>query len=222
MFRTVSTLIRASVAEADEELTERTATTLLAQHLRDAKTELAARKAGLAHLMAREAREARSLEAMAEMLTRRETEAQTALNAGDEELAEAIADDMLRLEDEIAAAKAAARRLAHDIAKARTAQDIAERAFGQLSDQLRAARATGPAAIPPDTALKRAAAVAETLKSREAQAADLAEAYERMEKDASAQSLDAKLAASGLFDDKAERRADLLKRIKKFNKGEKK
>ncbi len=53
MFRTVTTLFRAGVAEADEDLQDRMAPALLAQHLRDAKGELARYRAGLAALMAR-------------------------------------------------------------------------------------------------------------------------------------------------------------------------
>ena len=98
MFRTVTTLFRAGVAEADEDLQDRTASTLLAQHLRDAKAELARHKAGLAALMARETKEARLEQALAEKLTRRESEVETALTASDDALAADIADDMLRIE----------------------------------------------------------------------------------------------------------------------------
>ena len=219
MFRTVTTLFRAGVAEADEDLQDRTASTLLAQHLRDAKTELTRHRASLAALMARETKEARLGEALAEKLARRETEVETALAASDEELAADIAEDMLRVEDEIRAATKERDRLKAEVAKARAAQDAAERTFKQLSDQLRIARtrAVSPLTVQ-TTSLKQAEAAAERLKCRMERDEDIAAAYEQMETTVAEQDLDTKLKASGLFDDKAARRDAILERIK--SKGE--
>jgi len=219
MFRTVTTLFRAGVAEADEDLQDRTASTLLAQHLRDAKTELTRHRASLAALMARETKEARLGEALAEKLARRETEVETALAASDEELAADIAEDMLRVEDEIRAATKERDRLKAEVAKARAAQDAAERTFKQLSDQLRIARtrAVSPLTVQ-TTSLKQAEAAAERLKCRMERDEDIAAAYEQMETTVAEQDLDTKLKASGLFDDKAARRDAILEHIK--SKGE--
>ena len=219
MFRTVTTLFRAGVAEADEDLQDRTASTLLAQHLRDAKTELTRHRASLAALMARETKEARLGEALAEKLARRETEVETALAALDEELAADIAEDMLRVEDEIRAATKERDRLKAEVAKARAAQGAAERTFKQLSDQLRIARtrAVSPLTVQ-TTSLKQAEAAAERLKCRMERDEDIAAAYEQMETTVAEQDLDTKLKASGLFDDKAARRDAILERIK--SKGE--
>lgn len=219
MFRTVTTLFRAGVAEADEDLQDRTASTLLAQHLRDAKTELTRHRASLAALMARETKEARLGEALAEKLARRETEVETALAASDEELAADIAEDMLRVEDEIRAATKERDRLKAEVAKARAAQGAAERTFKQLSDQLRIARtrAVSPLTVQ-TTSLKQAEAAAERLKCRMERDEDIAAAYEQMETTVAEQDLDTKLKASGLFDDKAARRDAILERIK--SKGE--
>lgn len=219
MFRTVTTLFRAGVAEADEDLQDRTASTLLAQHLRDAKAELARHRAGLAALMARETKAARLEDALAEKLTRRETEVETALAASDEALAADIAEDMLRVEDEISAAVEERARLKAEVAKARAAQAAAEQTFKHLTDQLRIARtrAVSPRTIQ-TTSLKQAEAAAERLKCRMERDEDIAAAYEQMETTAQEQDLDAKLKASGLFDDKAARRDAILDRIK--SKGE--
>lgn len=219
MFRTVTTLFRAGVAEADEDLNDRMASTLLAQHLRDAKAELTRHRAGLAALMARETKEARLGEALAEKLTRREVEVETAFAASDEALAADIAEDMLRVEDEICAATEERERLRAEIAKARAAQDTAERSFKQLSDQLRIARtrAVSPRTMQ-TTSLKQAEAAAERLKCRMQRDEDIAAAYEQMETTVAEQNLHAKLKASGLFDDKVARRDAILERIK--SKGE--
>lgn len=219
MFRTVTTLFRAGVAEADEDLQDRTASTLLAQHLRDAKAELARHRAGLAALMAREAKSARLEMALAEKLSRREAEVETAFAASDEALAADIAEDMLRVEDDIRSANEERGRLRAEVAKARAAQDAAEQTFKQLSDQLRIARtrAVSPRTIQ-TTSLKQAEAAAERLKCRMERDEDIAAAYEQMETTTQEQGLDAKLKASGLFDDKAARRDAILDRIK--SKGE--
>ncbi len=221
MFRTVTTLLRAGVAEADEDLSDRMASTLLAQHLRDAKAELARHRAGLAALMAREAKEARLAEALAEKMARRETEVETAFAAADDALAVDIAEDMLRVEDEIRVAAEERQRLKAEVAKARAAQDTAERTFTQLTDQLRIARtrAVSPRTMQ-TTSLKQAEAAAERLKCRMERDEDIATAYEQMETTVAEQDLDARLKASGLFDDKAARRDAILNRIK--SKGEKK
>ncbi len=219
MFRTVTTLFRAGVAEADEDLQDRTATTLLAQHLRDAKAELARHRAALAALMACETKATRLGEALAEKLSRREAEVKTALAASDEALAADIAEDMLRVEDEISAANDERARLKAEIVKARTAQDAAEKTFKQLTDQLRIARtrAMSPRTIQ-TTSLKQAEAAAERLKCRMERDDDIAAAYEQMETTVAERDLDARLKASGLFDDKAARRDAILERIK--SKGE--
>lgn len=219
MFRTVTTLFRAGVAEADEDLNDRMASTLLAQHLRDAKAELARHRAGLAALMARETKEARLGEALAEKLGRRETEVETALAASDEGLAADIAEDMLRVEDEIATSAEERERLKAEVAKARAAQDAAEQTFKKLSVQLRIARtrAASPRTIQ-TTSLKQAEVAAARLKCRMERDDDIAAAYEKMETTIAEQDLDTKLKASGLFDDKAARRNAILDRIK--SKGE--
>ena len=216
MFRTVTTLFRAGVAEADEDLQDRMAPALLAQHLRDAKGELARQGAGLAALMAREAKETRLETALADKLAQREAEVETALAAEDSKLAEAIAEDMLRIEDEVQAVAKERARLTAEVAKERAAQDGAERTFAQLTDQSRT-RAASPRTIQ-TTSLKQAEQAAGRLAARMERDEDIAAAYERMETSAKEQDLDAKLKSSGLFDDRAKRRDDILARIK--SKGE--
>ena len=219
MFRTLNTLIRASVAEAEEDLSDRNACTLLAQHLRDARAELARHRAGLAALIARETKETRVETGLIEQMKRREEEAGTALAAGDDALAADIADDMLRIEEEIERSRTERRRVSAEVAKARTGLDAAERTFNQLSDQLRMARARAPSPHAPQcSSLKQAEHAAARLQTRMERQDDLAAAYEQMKTSAEAQDLNAKLKASGLFDDRAERRDAILNRIK--TKGE--
>ena len=88
-----------------------------------------------------------------------------------------------------------------------------------LTDQLRIARtrAASPRALK-STALKEAEAAAARMTCRMERDEDIAAAYERMEVSVAEQNIDAKMKASGLFDDTAKRRDEILNRIK--SKGE--
>lgn len=224
MLSTLSTLFRAGHAEAEEALVDRNATTLLAQHLRDARTDLTARKAATARLMARETETARRRNDLGLRITRREDEARKALKAGDESLAEDIANDILALEDKRDTLTADCDALSAQVAAAREGLDEAEARFDVLTDQLRRSRdqsltrrAAAPGAPPPDP-LRRAAEVAETMKARDCRRADMDAAYQRLDMTAPEAALDERIKATGLNDDTAARRAALMKRIKEDKK----
>ena len=220
MLSTLSTLFRAGRAEAEEALVDANATTLLAQHLREARTDLTARKAATARLMARETDIARRRNDLGLRITRREEEARKALAAGDDDLAEDIANDILKLEDKRGVLTGDCEALAAQIVSAREALDEAESRFAEMTEQLRRSRdqslmrrATAPGMPPPDP-LRRAAEVAETMKARDCRRADMDAAYQRLEMTAPEASLDDRIRKSGVNDDSAARRAALLKRIK--------
>lgn len=220
MLSTLSTLFRASRAEAEEALVDQTATTLLAQHLRDARTELTARKAATARLMARETETARRRNDLGLRISRREDEARRALASGDESLAEDVANDILKLEDKRGVLAGDCDALGAQIAAAREGLDEAEGRFSALTEQLRRSRdqsltrrAVVPGAPPPDP-LRRAAEVAETMKARDCRRADMDAAYHRLDVTAPEAALDLRIKAAGLNDDTSIRRAALLKRIK--------
>lgn len=220
MLSTLSTLFRASHAEAEEALVDRNAATLLAQHLRDARTDLTARKAATARLMARETETARRRNDLGVRISRREDEARKALAAGDDRLAEDIANDILKLEDKRNALTAECDALAAQVSTAREGLDDAEERFADLTDQLRLSRdqavthrAARPGAPPPDP-LRRAAEVAQTLKARDHRRADMDAAYKRLEMTAPEAALNDRIKSAGLNDDSAARRDALLKRIK--------
>ncbi|MEM8755080.1 MAG: PspA/IM30 family protein, partial [Pseudomonadota bacterium] len=204
MFETLTTLFRARSAEAEEALIDRNAVTLLAQHLRDAKAEIAGARAAIARLMAREAERDRALAALAETLARREREAAAALAKGDEGLAADLAEAILKLEDRRAEEAAAQKTLRARIAEAREALEGAERRFSDLADELRFAkearltrRAVG--SPPPRAgALDKAAETAAALKAQTARMDDMAAAWARLDREAAAEDLDARVAAAGL------------------------
>lgn len=219
MFQTLSTLFRARAAEAEETLIDRNAVTLLAQHLRDAKAEIARSRAAIARLMAKETERGRSLDRLSEDILKREREAKAAMEADQDDLAADLAEAILALEDRKAAEEDAQRALARRIAEARGRLAESERRFGDLTDQLRAAREASLArlpagvTVPTASALDRAVETAATLKARDERLADLEDAYRRMDDEAPEPSLDARVAAAGLDKEKEARRAALMKRL---------
>lgn len=225
MFQTLSTLFRARAAEAEEELIDRNAITLLAQHLRDAKAEIARSRAAIARLMARETERKRGLDRLGADILRREGEAKAALDAGEDALAEEIADAIMTLEDRKAAETEAMRGLAGRIEEARTRLTANERRFDDLADQLRLAREASLSRAPVGhapcpNALERAVETAATLKARDQRLEDLEDAYRRLDGEGPEASLDARIAAAGLDQEKAKRRDALMNRIK--SKGDRK
>lgn len=219
MFETLTTLFRARAAEAEEGLIDRNAITLLAQHLRDARAEIARSRAAVARLMAREAERGRALDALASAILAREAEAAAAMDKGDEELAADIAEAILALEDRKAADEAARAKLATQIADSRTRLEASERRLVGLTDQLRAAREAGlarhvvGATIPTASALDRAVETARTLKERDQRLADLEDAHRRLETETEAETLDARIREAGLDKTHEARRKALLNRI---------
>ncbi|MEM7545708.1 MAG: PspA/IM30 family protein [Pseudomonadota bacterium] len=227
MFETLTTLFRARTAEAEEGLIDRNAVTLLAQHLRDARAEMAGARAAIARLMAREAEQSRALDALKAKIKLRETEAKIAIDKGEDDLAADIADAIIALEDRIEADEATRASLATRIREARERMQASELRLTSLTDQLRAARDTSLTrssvgiAAPTTSALEKAVETARVLKARDQRLADLDEAHQRLDAEVGAETLDARIAAAGLSDEKAKRREALLKRITKPNKGDK-
>ena len=225
MFQTLNTLFRARAAEAEEALVDRNAVSLLAQHLRDAKTEIARSRAAVARLMARRTERGRNLDALAGEILKREGEARKAIRAGEDDLAADIADAVIALEDRKAAETAADLDLAARIDDARARLAASEAQYRSLADQLRAAREASLSRVPPGiapraSALEKAVETAATLKARDARLADLEDAYRKLDEAPEAQSLDARIEAAGLDDARRKRREDLMKRL--ASKGDKK
>lgn len=219
MFETLATLFRARTAEAEEALAEANAVSLLAQHLRDAKAELARSRAAVAGMMAREAERGRAIDRLAAEAKRREAEAKAALEAGEEALAGDLADAALDLDDRRAAEERARRVLAERIADARTRLEAAEGRYRDLADQLRIAREaklsrTPPGAAPTASALEKAVEAAERLKTRDDRLDDLEAAYRRLDGERPETSLDARVKAAGLDREREARKAALMNRLK--------
>lgn len=218
--RTLTTLLRATFAEADEGLQRANAKTLLAQHLRDARAELAARKGRLAQLMAIQARERRSCAALDAKIAERKGEARIALAAGQDDLATAVADEIVRLQDRIEKHGEEDSQLAGRIVLARSQLAEAERLLAELTDQLRLSRTRSTPSPGREFALDRAEAAARLLAERDQSDADLNDAWRQLQADDPEQSLKARLDASGLFDSRPKRRNALITELRTELEGE--
>ena len=140
MIRTLQTLFRATAAEAEEALIDANGTTLLAQHLRDAKENVKRGQQTCATLMARRTVETKRLESLTKEIEDREGQARAALAAGQDDLATEIADRIVTLEDHRSQAHAAIADLDQRIGKMRESLSSADRRIASLAADLRMAR----------------------------------------------------------------------------------
>jgi phage shock protein A len=222
VFQTLRVLARATFASAEEELESRNATAILAQHLREAKAELNGAYGRIATLMAQRKEEARRVEKLDALGAKRMEEGRRAMEMGEEALAEEIADDMAALEAEReASAKHGAELDAH-IARLRRGTEAADRQIRALAADLRAAQsaervrridgaATCGRPSPTESALTRAHDVAERLKDRDVQRADLAEAMATLREETE---LDDRLKKAGVAEKTKGRSAEILESFK--------
>lgn len=141
MITTLRTLFRASAAEAEEALIDANGTRLLAQHLRDARTDVEQSRRMCASLMARRSAEDRRIEKLTEEVARREEQVRAALAADQSDLATDIADRIVILEDQRAQARTACQDLDTRIASLRERLSDADRRIATLAADLRMARA---------------------------------------------------------------------------------
>ena len=207
MFKTVFTLIRGSVAVAEEELQDRTALLILDQQMRDAAAAVERGKRALALAIAQDQQEGKRLEATCARIADLEVRAGAALDAGREDLAREAARAIANLEAERDTAKTARALFAAEIARLKRHVASAEARISELdrgrriaraSEAVRALRRGGiEAARPYECTLPEAEATLKRLRERqiEAQAAD--EALMELDSATSALSVAEKLAEQG-------------------------
>lgn len=140
MITTLRTLFRASAAEAEEALIDANGARLLAQHLRDAQTDVDQSRRMCATLMARRSAETRRIENLTAEIGRREEQARAALAAGQTQLAADIADRIVVLEDQRSQAQTAVQDLNARISTLRNGLSEADRRIASLAGDLRMAR----------------------------------------------------------------------------------
>ena len=182
MFKTILTLVRGSVAVAEEELESRTALTLLDQQMRDAAAAVERAKRTLALAIAQDQQEGRRLDATCARIADLEVRAAAAL--GREDLAREAAQSIAALEADRDAALTARALFAAEITRLKRHVASAEARITELDRGRRIARASEAvrnlrrggieAARPYEATLPEAERTLKRLRERqmEAQAAD--------------------------------------------------
>lgn len=142
MLKTLSDLLRGTVADQAQAIHDANAVVLLRQQIRDAAGALAVARRELAIAMAHQAGETRAVEALTERAVALEESAAKALADGREDLATQAAIRIAALEDEVADRRAALDGFAADVARLRRLVEDGERRLRDLDRGLQAARAT--------------------------------------------------------------------------------
>ena len=221
MFKTLSTLFRATAAEAEEALFDANAIRLLEQRLREANLAFEAMKRDLAMVLAEETGEARAVAAIGERLVKQEAEARTALAAGRDDEALDIADRIASLEDERAGHDDARQRCGEAARRIRAGLDDNARLLAELKRGLTTARAAAATARSRDRAarhrlvgedaFREARITLERVRSRQIEDQDFSDALGKVERDIASRS-----GAASAFTDRPRTSAKaVLERLRK-------
>lgn len=191
MFKTLSTLFKAQVAEAEEAIFDANATRLLEQRIREASSAFEAGKRDLALVLAEEAGERRCAEAADAKVRDLDAEALAALDAGDEAVARETAQRIAFATDEAAAHRAAAADCAEAAARLRAVLERHVRLLAELKRGLATTRAAAAldrvserscrAAGLSDSAIQEARRTLERIRSRQSRQRDFDEAMDQVE-----------------------------------------
>lgn len=224
MFKTITTIVRGSVAEAEEAVFDANATRILAQQLRDAATALEISKRELACAMAHRASEQRALEALDARAADLETASVDAVKGDREDLASEVATLLAAVEDERRARADAIQKFDVEILRLRQMSEDGRRRLDDLrrglemaraQEALRRAGANGRRALSTGTgALREAEATLVRIRQTNRQADDEHRALEELERIESGRDLDQRLAEAGFGRQVKTRSADVLARFK--------
>lgn len=193
MLKTLSTLFRAQVAEAEEAIFDANATRLLEQRLREANAAFEAGKRDLAMVLAEEAGEHRLAADLGQRIAEEEAAAIKALEAGRESEAERLAERIATATDDQKAHKDAAANCGEAAARIRRALESNARLLAELKRGLATAKAAAAVnranarslstAGVTDSAIQDARRTLERIRVRQGEQTDFVEAMERVERD---------------------------------------
>lgn len=224
MLKLLTTLVRGTLAEAEEAAFDQNATRVLAQQLRDAATALELGKKELACAMAHRASEARAASMLADRIDALEQGAADALDGGRTELAEEAATVIAAVEDERKDRQAAIERFDHDIARLRRLTEEGQRRLRDLTRGLEMARAqealnragaNGRRAFASGTgALREAEDTLARIRVNNTRCEDVSAALDELERKSGGADLDERMASAGFGPKVKTRPADILARIK--------
>lgn len=224
MLKTLTTLLRGSIAEAEEAVLDANAIRMLEQQMRDAAAALENSKRELACAMAHQSGEQRAIQALDERIAELETGAREALEAGRDDLAEEAAVVIAVTEDERNDRKAAVDRFAVDIRRLRMLSEDGRLRLSELrrglelaraQDALRRAGANGRRALATGTgALREAEATLHRIRERHCRDDDAAAALDELERSGTVTSVADRLAAAGFGPNLKTRPHDVLARLR--------
>lgn len=193
MLKTLTTLLRATVADAEEVLFDANAIKLLEQRLREANAAFDAGKRDLAMVLAEEAGACRAAASLAERIARMEADAAAAIGAANTALAEDIADRIAALEDERLGHLDTRVRCADAAKRIRAGLEENARLLSELRRGLTTARAaaalersrdrTARSKLCNEDSFREARVTLERVRTRQAQRADFDEALSTVERD---------------------------------------
>ena len=224
MLKTLTTLLRGAVAEAEDAVFDANAIRVLEQHLRDAAGALEHSKRELACAMAHQASEERAVAALSMRIAELETSARQALSANREDLAEEAATIIAANEDERAERQAAVDRFSTDVRRLRQMSEDGRKRLAELrrglelaraQDALRRAGANGRRALAKGTgALREAETTLIKIRDLQSRDDDVAAALDELERQGSSADLSDRLAAAGFGSKPKSKPSDVLARLK--------
>jgi phage shock protein A len=224
MLKTITTLIRGSIAEADEAVFDANATRFLSQQLRDAAAALEHSKRELACAMAHRASEGRAIEALDKRATDLETAAIDAINGKRDDLATEVATILAAIADERRERADAAARFDVDIQRLKQMTEDGRRRLDELrrglemaraQEALRRAGANGRRALATGTgALREAETTLQRIRTTNARDDDAHRALEELERVQSGKDLDQRLSDAGFGTSIKTRADDVLNRLR--------
>lgn len=219
----IVTAIRGGAREVGEAIVDTNATRIYAQEIEDAKAHLKQAKDSLAKVMAKEMQAQRDIERLQGDIKRYEDNAVSALNAGNEGLAEEVADRIVELEDELKAQQQAKAKYAAHIVKLKdmiknTETKIREHerelAMVKTTDSVqKATKSINEHVYGGGSKLVDARESLERIKARQQESEDEMAAVAQLEGELGPQSLDEKLKAAGIGEATAHK-GDVLARLR--------
>lgn len=224
MIKLFTTLVRGTIAEAEEAAFDQHATAILTQQLRDAATALEHAKKELACAMAHRASEIRAADMLSQQITELEDSAIEALDGNRADLAEEAAVVIAATEDERRDRSAAIARFDSEITRLQRLTEDGQRRLRELRRGLEMARAqealnragaNGRRALASGTgALREAETTLARIRSAQAKAADTDAALEELERRSSSLDLDQRMAKAGFGPATMSKPGDIFARLK--------
>lgn len=224
MIRTLTTLIRGAVAEAEEAVFDANAIRVLEQQLRDAAASLEHSRRELACAMAHQSGEERAVAALSDRIAELEESGAAAVSAGRTDLAEEAATVIAATEDERRERLEAVERFSRDVRRLKQLSEDGRRRLADLrrglemaraQEALRRAGANGRRAVVAGTgALREAEATLGRIRELNLRDEDTAAALDELDRQSCAKDLADRMAAAGLGANKRSNPQDVLARLK--------